>query len=1215
MPDTPNPPTDTGEPPLKTLGSNKPAPGKKPKKSGVGLAAKTGIGFAALLIMIVAGLLIAPNFVDWNGYKAEIVRQARKQTGLDIRLEGDISLGLLPTPSLLVEDVAVLNVEGAAADKVLSLESLEARVDPWPLLAGTLRVETVRLVAPVIEIETLADGQTNIEKLIATAKEAAGDAPARADASSGPGGDGAGGATRTKTGLAAGLRLDNFVVQRGLIVYRDRTTGAVERISDIDAEIVAASLEGPFQARGGLNARNVPVEFDILVRKLIQGRTAPVVGSIGLAPGATSLAIDGALTDLDGAPSFKGGLKIKGRNLAALARGILGDQAPTLPGFLGQDFELAVNTLFAGPEGVTARDMALGFGSAKATGGLTLDMGKDIDFAADLAVDRIDLDHWLALPDIPGKQVSSPTPLPDRAGIARRDAIASAADAETGKLRAAPLIPANMAGSIGVRVETIAFQGQTVRQTRLSAEVGNGEITLSQVSARLPGSTDVAVFGFIGGTAETPTFEGNLESNSDDPRGALKWLKIPDMDMPSDRLRGLKLRSRIVGTPKRARFDDIDIGFDSSRLTGAVTLSLGERLAVGADLTLDGIDLDAYSPESAARKSSEPEAEAKTEASAAATTGKPKSSAGSPIDFRALKALGDFDADIKARVKKAVYRKTAIRDFVADASLHDGALNVRAITVEDFAGTSLSLRGALSDLGSGPKMRDLRFEADVGDLNALARAFQIDPPEEAGAIRQASLVLRGRGPFHKPDIDATLKAAGAVVRVGGGASLVPLPGFKGKVAVKHGDLEKLLKILKIDYNPAGPLGALDFSADIAASPTTVAVDRLKARIGETTMNGKATASLAGTKPDIALDLAFGALRVDPYLPKPDGAPLSGHSRPRTASASGGPVSVSPQAGGQWPTDPLSLGVMRAVDARVAATAQSIVHNAVVVRDADIAFALANGRLTTERLTGRLFGGDLDGDLTLTSEPVEASLKVGLKGLRIGQALRAVAGGSPASGRLDLDMDLKGRGRSMAEIVQNLSGGGAISAKALDARGVAQGSVLAPLLGLVGGIHRLSSTIGGRKDAAIADATASFNIVNGVGSTGDLRVESALVRGSAAGTVDLPGWTVNLSGQLHLARNAIGDLLSGAMGINPDARVPFTIQGPLDDPTTTADTSDLVNSAGIPGVKADGKAGKIINKILPGLLRGGSDNGGPASGTGQRGGKITPQELLKGVLRF
>ena len=103
------------------------------------MAAKTGIGFAALLIMIVAGLLVAPNFVDWNGYKAEIVRQARKQTGLDIRLEGDISLGLLPTPSLLVEDVAVLEEEGAAADKVLSLESLEARVDPWPLLAGTLR--------------------------------------------------------------------------------------------------------------------------------------------------------------------------------------------------------------------------------------------------------------------------------------------------------------------------------------------------------------------------------------------------------------------------------------------------------------------------------------------------------------------------------------------------------------------------------------------------------------------------------------------------------------------------------------------------------------------------------------------------------------------------------------------------------------------------------------------------------------------------------------------------------------------------------------------------------------------------------------------------------------------------------------------------------------------------------------------------------------------
>ena len=997
-----------------------------------------------------------------------------------------------------------------------------------------------------------------------------------------------------------------------------------------------------------MTVRDVPVTIELLVRRLIQGRTAPFAATVGLAKGQTEVVLNGAVTEIDSDPKFKGKLEVTSQNLGETAKAVLGSAAPTLPGFTAQSFELGIDTLFAGADGLTAQDIKLALGATKATGGITLDLGDAIDFTADLAIGQVDLDQWLAMPALAATQAAiPPRPEPkDRAQLGNSDdaRVILAATSEGVSEAAAALIPANIAGSISAEVDAITFKGGVVQDVQLSAEVGNSEVTISQASARLPGSTDVAAFGFLNGAGAVPSFEGEIEANASNLRGILAWLEIPDDTLPADRLRALSFRSQVTGNPEQVQLAGINLKFDSSQLNGGVTLAIRDRLAFGANLALDSIDLDAYLPtQTASTPAGDPAAAPQTpdETTAGGTT--PEKSA-NPLD--ALKVLATFDANVRAAVGRVIYQGEQIRDIGLDASLFNGALDVKSLSVKNAAGASLAVRGGLEDLATGPKMRDLRADVGIASLSKISKVLALDLPKEAQGLGKVSLSVTGNGPVFKPRLASTLKAAGATLRVSGSATMLPAPGFNGQVSVKHGDLQRLIRTLKLDMRPQGPLGPLDVSAKIAASPTTIAVDDLKGTIAGTALNGKTTVQLAGTKPDISATVALGALNVDAFLEKPAA------SQTRTARSGGQQGSAGAQGsplgpeGGQWPTDPIDLSGLNAVNANVAVTAESITYDRMVLKNADVALTLKDGLLQTQRLGGQLFGGKVDGGLTVTAEPVSADIKVGVDGLQIGQALQAVTGKGVASGRFGLNLDIKGRGANTRDLISSLSGQGAFSANRLDVQGAAQGSVLAPFIGLVGGINQLASVVGGRQGQGLADVTGSFSMTNGVGTTNDLKVNSAYGVGQAAGTINLPSWTVDLNGQMNLAQNVLAGLIARAANISSDTRLPFSVKGPLDAPNVKVDTAALGGGTGlpIPGaeklIDKDSKAGRILNQVLPGLLGGGASRsqqgnqgtqgtpnqapqygepGSPpppgGSSTDQQQRQVTPEDILRGVLGF
>ncbi|MCC7280765.1 MAG: AsmA family protein [Acetobacteraceae bacterium] len=98
------------------------------------------IGLVALLVVVLGGAWLVPPWLDWDRYRQDVAGLASDVLGQQVRIDGAITLRLLPQPLLVAGKVSVLTGGGAA----MTAERLVLRVGLAPLLAG--RIDARELV-------------------------------------------------------------------------------------------------------------------------------------------------------------------------------------------------------------------------------------------------------------------------------------------------------------------------------------------------------------------------------------------------------------------------------------------------------------------------------------------------------------------------------------------------------------------------------------------------------------------------------------------------------------------------------------------------------------------------------------------------------------------------------------------------------------------------------------------------------------------------------------------------------------------------------------------------------------------------------------------------------------------------------------------------------------------------------------------------------------
>ncbi|WP_162906748.1 AsmA family protein [Algihabitans albus] len=752
------------------------------------------IGLVVLLALLVGAALVVPSFVDWNAYKDQIAREIEAATGRQLTIAGDVGLSLLPTPRLTAGQVSLSNVAGGQAPQMASLEALEVRVALAPLLSGDIQVQSLVLVAPTVSLERLADGRANWQFGTETAPETAApetaaedvttrdttasDQPAQpSEPSSQP---------QPAASSSPAIRLDSVSIEDGTVIYRDLATGTEERLEQLDAEISADSLQGPFEASGTAIARGQAVAFETRSGRLGDG-AAPIALELALPEAGT------ARVNLRGsfdrtAQAFEGRLEAGGENLALLAEALAPGSG--LPAQLAESFALSSDIALAG-ETLNLNDLQLTLGGTNATGDAEVILASQLDGQVALNVARLDLDDLLE------------SPLDGGGGQAPAGGF---------------VLPQDIALGFELIVDALVYKGQVVRQVLVSGRLAEGAVTLDQALALLPAGGDLSVSGRLTAEEGIPRFAGTLEGASDNLRGLAQWLELELPPAPNDRLRRASLSTAVDVTPARAQLSGLVLEIDSTTVQGGINLALGRaKPAFGAGLSVDRINLDAYLTGSGGGGGPDDLQVAQAE-QATPETGEAQPQAANPLE--------SFDANLNILVGNLTYGGQQTNDLTLQAQVKDADLTVQSLTVGDLVGGSASFAGVISGLPDNPEVADGQFRLEVPDTERLARL--LEQPASGALAQLGSLSVDGTASGSLDAFGTDLRAripegsfafAGQVSQPAGNLAVE-----NGRLSLELSDTRRLAQIAGLADSPVARLGALQISGPLSGNANDLTLD-------------------------------------------------------------------------------------------------------------------------------------------------------------------------------------------------------------------------------------------------------------------------------------------------------------------------------------------------------------------------------------------------------
>ncbi len=386
----------------------------------------------------------------------------------------------------------------------------------------------------------------------------------------------------------------------------------------------------------------------------------------------------------------------------------------------------------AGTSLATLSNLEAQLGDTRATGTAVLRAGEPARTELTLAVNRLDVDAWLARSSGGTAAVATTrgAAVPAANGSARNGGTAP------GTPPAAPTLalPVGIEAKLDVAVDGLTYNGGVVRQGRLEASLTGGRLNIDRVSALLPGGSDVVAAGEITTPGGQPTLDIRMEGNADNLRALLDWMKLDVRGVPADRLRRASVAGRVQGHADRFELSGLDVRVDSSHLSGAIAYVDRGRPAFGARLELDRLNLDAYLPPAPVSAEGGLPAAGPLRAVAVPPPGR------APVPlalWSPQRLLGLADANLDLTVGQLTLRGLPIQGIHVDATAAGGALTIREARIDDLAGLKGRVDGQIAGL-SPLRGVNVALSADAANLGGLPSAFPwpagVPVPERLGAV-------------------------------------------------------------------------------------------------------------------------------------------------------------------------------------------------------------------------------------------------------------------------------------------------------------------------------------------------------------------------------------------------------------------------------------------------------------------------------------------------
>ncbi len=120
-------------------------------------------GIAVLLVAVVVAGVAILSTLDFNEYKGLIAEEAKKATGRDLVIAGDLNLEISFNPALAVDGVTFANADWGSRPEMMRIDRFAAEVSLIPLLSGQIVVNRLLVEGVDLLAETDKNGVGNWE--------------------------------------------------------------------------------------------------------------------------------------------------------------------------------------------------------------------------------------------------------------------------------------------------------------------------------------------------------------------------------------------------------------------------------------------------------------------------------------------------------------------------------------------------------------------------------------------------------------------------------------------------------------------------------------------------------------------------------------------------------------------------------------------------------------------------------------------------------------------------------------------------------------------------------------------------------------------------------------------------------------------------------------------------------------------------------------------
>ena len=361
-------------------------------------------------------------------------------------------------------------------------------------------------------------------------------------------------------------------------------------------------------------------------------------------------------------------------------------------------------------------------------------------------------------------------------------------------------------------------------------------------------------------------------------------------------------------------------------------------------------------------------------------------------------------------------------------------------------------------------------------------------------------------------------------------------GIDFKLAAKGPDLANFQQITGEPLPVKGPF-------DVAGHLTAPTLESFKISdiailLGESRISGEI--ALNQKSPRSQIDAKFHSQKLDlrPFL-KQDSSDSKTETKPKKSDTKSNKV---------FSAEPFDLQALNQVDAVLSFRADQILTHRIALDKFQIDLSLKDGHLIVKPLTTNVGGGALSSSLDLLAKGNHANLttKITAKKINLGEMLKKLEISQGLDGILDLNINLKGQGKSVAALMAGLNG---------DVVAILTESELpVEYLNLVGAdlttsLMKMVNPFGKKIERAqINCAVSDFNIKDGLAKSDVLMIDDPDKTLLGTGSINLK--TEALDFGIHTQpKEGIGTKETGKVSLSLSALLkPFELGGTLANPS-------------------------------------------------------------------